>query len=279
MEIKRIINNNVVQATQNGKEVMAQGIGIAFGRKVGDIIDDKTVMKIYELTNTYFYKHIQALTMQIPEEYWDFTYQMQELVETYLEKKLDINFYISLLDHIFVAVKRARNHLSLPGFFILEAKLYYKKEYEISKVIVKNMEEKFNITCDKNEAHYMVLHIVDALLEDGMTVMDVVVNIINDTLNVMKSDFHFILDEDSFQYARFINHLRFFSEKVVNEKKVNKSDSEKYTAIFDSLKKEYGEQYRCLLKITDNIFKKYKYVAASEEQFYLLLHIIKATVK
>lgn len=47
LKIKQVFNHNVVLTLRNQKEVVAMGRGIAFGKHVGDTIDETKVEKFF----------------------------------------------------------------------------------------------------------------------------------------------------------------------------------------------------------------------------------------
>ena len=52
MEIKRIINNNIVSSVDPyGRELVVMGRGIGFGKKPGQEIDEESVEKVFRMDN------------------------------------------------------------------------------------------------------------------------------------------------------------------------------------------------------------------------------------
>ena len=50
MEIKKIINNNIVSSIdKDGRELIVMGRGIGFGKKTGQMIDEDAVEKIFRM--------------------------------------------------------------------------------------------------------------------------------------------------------------------------------------------------------------------------------------
>ena len=52
MKIDKIINNNLIQSVDNNnKEVLIMECGLGFGKKVGEVIDQSKIEKIYSIEN------------------------------------------------------------------------------------------------------------------------------------------------------------------------------------------------------------------------------------
>ena len=67
MEIKKILNNNVVISLKGNSEVVVMGRGLAYGKKVGDLLLDETIEKIYELSGDG-QSRVTDLLSGIPDE-------------------------------------------------------------------------------------------------------------------------------------------------------------------------------------------------------------------
>ena len=67
MEIKKIFNNNVVVIEKDGKEQVICGRGIAFSKKIGDLIDEDKITQTFVLReeNQKFQEMVQKYTIRI----------------------------------------------------------------------------------------------------------------------------------------------------------------------------------------------------------------------
>ena len=48
MKIKKVLNNNVVIAQNDNEETILMGLGLGFGKKAGEVVEDKKIEKIFE---------------------------------------------------------------------------------------------------------------------------------------------------------------------------------------------------------------------------------------
>lgn len=148
MEITRILNNNAIEAIRDGRPLVAMGKGLAFGYKVGDELPAARAEKIFELSDSPDSGHFKQLLQEIPPEYFGFILEAYELCEKRLGKKLEPRFCLSLLDHVYIAVKRAEEGTVIPGLFSLDARRFYRAEYDIACELVGKMEQRFGVTFD-----------------------------------------------------------------------------------------------------------------------------------
>lgn len=275
MKIIRILNNNVVQALRFNKEVMVQGKGIGFKVRPGDTVDESKIQKIYELENDKASDYLFELASIIPESYWDFTLKIQRFVEKSLNKNLTYNFYASMLDHIYMAVLREKKKIKIPTFSADDIKIFYPELYKISSNIVDEMRNYFKVDFDDNEIGFIAIHIVDTIIDDySEGVYDTIMDIIHISEQIVKTQFK-IIYKDNIHYSRFMNHLKYFAEKVVSNKYEKSNDN--FSNVFDELGSDFDKQKECLNEICKVIEEKYNYQISVNDKFYLLIHLIKIT--
>ena len=107
MRIDRIFNNNVVIIKdENGEEQVVCGKGIAYKKKAGDLLSEKLINKVFVLKDTAQKQHFQEIISEIPVEYIQITTEIVEMLTQTLERKLNEAIYISLSDHIYMAITR-----------------------------------------------------------------------------------------------------------------------------------------------------------------------------
>ena len=93
--------------------------------------------------------------------------------------------------------------------------------------------------------------------------------LIQEILNIVKYNFNIEFDEESLSYHRFVTHLKFFAQRLFNNKTIN---DEKDNDLFDMVKNKYSEAYKCVLKVQKFILEKHKYKLTKEEMLYLIIH-------
>lgn len=141
MVIGKILNNNVVVSTNDaGEEVIYMGRGIAFKKKIGDVIDDAFVEKEFVLKDSFTANQFQQLFADIPTEEVEAVKQVIDEAEQVLGVELSPNIYLTLTDHIHYALMRAREGIEIPNPLLFETRKFYPKEYAIAAKAVERFE-------------------------------------------------------------------------------------------------------------------------------------------
>lgn len=271
MIIKKVLNNNVVVSVNDEKkEIIVMGCGIAFQKKSGDILNKDKIEKIFVLDDKNMTKQFQELLSEVPIEYMTITDKIVKYTEEKFKKKLNDIIYISITDHIYSSVERYLKGIELKNGLLWDIKRLYKDEFEIGKYALQVIKDEIKVELPEDEAAFIATHIVNAQLNEGIPSVMNMTKLIQEILNIVKYHFRIDLDEESLDYYRFITHLKFFAQRLFNEKThENNKDSE----LFNIVKEKYSSSYECIKKVSKFIEDKYSYELTNEEQLYLIIHI------
>lgn len=272
MKIAKVLNNNVVTVIDaSGKELVVMGRGIAFKKQAGDDIEEDKVEKVFSLENKEVSQKLTSLLSDIPMEYVECTDEVIRYAETVLGEKLHDSIYISLTDHIHFAIDRHRQGLQIKNALLWEIKRMYRKEFSIGRKALQIIEERLGVLLPEDECAFITMHLVNAQMNGEMRETVSITNIVKDILNIVRRTFLIELDEESLGYYRFLTHLKFFAQRVVQGTAVE--DRDKDHALHDLVMQQYPAAYACTMKIADYTRKIYKRVLSKEEILYLTIHI------
>lgn len=271
--IEKILNNNVVLTSNNkNEEIVAMGKGIAFKKKIGDKVPKNTIDKIYTLSDKDALSKFEQLLVDIPMEYMSLSDDIINKAKITLGKKLNDNIYIALTDHIHTAIERFKEGITIKNAVLWDIRRFYKEEFAIGMKSLDLIEEKFKVRLPDDEAGFIALHIVNAEKDQDIKVIYKITKIMQEISNIVKYHFGISFDEESVYYYRFITHLKFFSERLINGKAYTGEEDD---GLLDVIKVKYKNSYECVEKISTFIEEQYNYVLANEEKLYLTIHIEK----
>ena len=273
MVIKRLLNNNVViTVDSNGEEIIVMGKGIGYQKAKGDTIDEEKINKIFRISNKDVSNKLQELLDSIPMNFVKLSNEIIEYSQEKLDKKLNESIYISLSDHIYTAVKRIKNGVTVKNALLWEIKRFYKDEFDIGMKALEIIEMKTRIKLPEDEAGFIALHIVNAQLNEEQPMVEGITKLIHEILTIVRIHFGIEFKEESVFYYRFITHLKFFSQRLFQHNTYNGDSDDDLLAV---IKNKYSEAFECILKIKTFIKKKYDYDLTSDEMIYLTIHVEK----
>lgn len=269
MKITKILNNNVVISKINGEERIVMGVGIAFGKKNGQAIEKDKIDKIFRMTSD---EQERMLTL-IKELDDDVLLISQEIIveaNKLYKEPLSESIYIALTDHINYAIKRHKEGTVINNPLLYEIKRLYPDEYKIGLFGIDRIAKHFNLDMPKDEAGFIAMHIVNANMNESISNVYEITKITQSIVNLVRYHFNLDVSEEELSYARFITHLKFFSQRLINSESLEEVMD---ISLLASLQRKYSESNRCVDKIGDFLKRNYNHDLSNDERVYLILHI------
>lgn len=278
MRIEKILNNNVVVVKdENDIEKIVMGRGLAFKKNVGDEFDQSKVDKIFVLSSKDAVNKFQELIGDINIDHIEIAEEIISYVKTKQGKKLNEIVYINLVDHIYTAIVRFKEGITVKNVLLWEIRRFYPEEFSVGLNALGMIEKRFSVCLPEDEAGFIALHLVNAEIEEeDMQDMYQITKFIQEIINIVKYKFNIVFDEDSIYYYRFVTHLKFFANRLIS-KNIYKDESD--DDLLEMIKNKYRNSYDCVKDISQFILKKYNYVLSNEEKLYLTIHIERVIYK
>ena len=279
MKIEEVLNNNMVLTRNSeGKEVILKGKSLGFGKKKGDEVDRRLVERVFVQNDKRDARHFEEYLAKLPQTYWEICEQAVDRAREEYGMKLESRVIIPLCDHIAGTVERSRSGTFLKNDMFWEVKRFYPDEFQMGRYMVELMERRLQLSMGKteaeNEAAFLAMHFIAGRLEaGGGDEIRSVTRIIQEVIQIVEACYQVKLDEESWDYQRFVNHIRFFAQRMFSHKRYEETDGE----WFGILKEKYRQTYNCIVKIADYIYDRYSYEMDREEMMYLMIHIEKVT--
>lgn len=269
MLINKILNHNVVISKDDNKqEVIIMGKGIGYGRKVGEQIPEEAIEKQFILSNSS--QHMKELLTEIPVMAYEISEEMISLIKQRMGKKLNNVIHVTMSDHIASIMERSKQGITLKNSMLWDIKHLYREEFTIAAEVMEIVFPKYQLEFDQDEIAFITMHIVNAELNEIIPKMIDITRVVSEVMNIVKYYFRLVYDENTLTYYRFVTHLRFFAQRLINGSDYKSSDDEDVLLV---IKDKYPESYLCMEKVKEYIQKKYHYQIHSDECLYLTIHI------
>ena len=248
MIVEKVLNNNVVVSIEpkTRKEIILMGQGIAFGKKIGQEIDESKIEKRFMVEDKTLGDKIKKLINQIPEGVFELADEIISYASKELDTELDKQIYISLSDHIAFAIKRFKNNISLKNDLLNEIRRIHKKEFKVALWAVEYLNERLGIDLPEDEAGFIALHFVNAAYNRNTTESITSTKIIKEILQIIRLNYQLEFNEDDLNYDRLLTHLKYFTKRIITNSKDESTSDEIFAKIIEN---SYPEAYKCALKI------------------------------
>jgi beta-glucoside operon transcriptional antiterminator len=275
MKITKILNSSVVLAVDdNGDEIVLAGKGIGYHHKVNDVIPLEAIEKVFVLTDKNENKNFLKLVKNTPQDYFEASTSIIEYAKNHLAGELNEHIFIALTDHISFAIDRHKQGMNIQNRLLWEIKKFYPNEFKVGEYAIEYLNRKFNIDLPEEEAGNIGFHFVNAQTnEHDMYRTMMMTNMLKDILNIVKLHFKIALDKDSLNYIRFITHLQFFCQRLLDNKLIDSSDD----FLYEQVKYKYPIELECGKRIENYIKSTIGKDLTKDEMVYLTIHINRVT--
>lgn len=276
MIVEKVLNNNIISSMdKQGREILLVGRGLGWNTKVGQPVDRKKIEKIFRMDTPDSTTRLKQVLLEVDVEAIQASTQIIDYARKKLNKRLNKNVYITLTDHISFAVERFQNGIHFNNMLYWETQKLYPQEFEIGIHALKIIQEKMHVELPIDEAGSIALHIFNAEYDCNMQRTMEMTQIIQQSLNLVRYTLYVDFDEKSLYYQRFVTHMRFFAQRIVEHKIT--PDTGEPDFLYDAMKSQHPQEFNCACKIRDLVEKQYELKLPDEEVTFLCVHIVRVT--
>ncbi|WP_055665811.1 glucose PTS transporter transcription antiterminator GlcT [Desnuesiella massiliensis] len=266
-KVIKVFNNNVLFVSENEKEKILFGKGIGFGKKIGDIIKaGLEVDKIFTIEDKTNSANFNELMNYADQNIIALSEEIIAMISNELQEELDEKIHISLTDHMIFALKRLEDNEEIQNPFLVETETLYKREFDIAKKAALMIEKAIGIEIPDGEAGFIALHIHSARNKGGLSNTIKYNFVSNSVVEFLEDEMKIEIDRQSLDYARFLTHIRFAIERILNNNPI-KND------LISAIKKQYKDSYKVARKAAKIIENQLCIEVIEDEIAYLAIHI------
>lgn len=274
MKIKKILNNNVVLIKKGSNELIGFSTGISFNKKVGDDVQEEDFEKLFVPDTNAMLEHFSYQLAKCNPKYVEIVTTVVNYAKSNFKLIINDYIYLTLLDHIDFTIYRIKENMMFKSPLQWEVRRFYPDEYKIGVYCVQLLEEELDIQVPTEEAISIALHFVNVQSQKrDMTVSNKIAKFIEDILTIVKYEYKKDFNEESFHFSRFITHLHYFAQNIINHTMPKYEE----TDISRQVEKMYPIAFQCVQKIKLYIYNAHNLTISENEEIYLTLHIQKVT--
>ena len=269
--IKKINNNFALCLDSNGVEMIVYGRGVGFGKFPCEITLDKVERTFYDVNAKYV-----NLVAELPQSIILASADIAEKAAMELKCELNPNLPFSLADHLNFAIERSNKGIVINTPLAYDIKHLYPREIELGYQALDILKDQIGVSLPDSEAVSIAMHLINAEAEGGdMHSMMMQLQIISDVDLIVEQQLGITIDKNSYQYSRFMMHLRYLIQRLANGKAVQEQDS----SMLKKLAREHPDIYACANQVVDYFLDTWHWKCNKGETLYLMLHIYRIKEK
>ncbi|MDL2249192.1 PRD domain-containing protein [Lachnospiraceae bacterium OttesenSCG-928-J05] len=274
MEIIKIINNNIVSSLDSkNREIIVMGKGLGFGKKVGMLIEEDQIEKIFRMAGKGETKRFEDLLSEVPPEILQLVTEIVNQAKQKISEKIQESIYLTLTDHINFARARHKENIQFHNPLFYDIKRLYKTEYQVGKEAVALINERLGTDLPKEEAASIALHFINAKMGKDLPETVNMARVIQNTLKIIQYSFGIELEEDSPHAEYFIDYVKSFAQRVIGYTMSETRDEEMERIVAS----KYRKAHLCVKRIADYIMSEYKIAITPSESMDLTVQVERIT--
>ena len=274
MRIKKVINNNILCVIdEKGRESIVTGRGLGFGRKVGQFVEPASVEKTYRMEDRAGQRRLRELVEQIPLDHLQLTEDLLAQIHAEIRQPLNESLLITLADHISFAIQRKAQGIEFKNPLAGSILCYYPAEYQLGQQCLAQIRQRCGVELDPDEAAFIALHIVNAELNTSMSEMYDITRLIDGVVEVVEYFYQDRFDHESLAFNRFVVHLRYFAQRLFQNKLMPDTRDEGDEAFRRMIAKSCARHYKCAQCVAEYVKNTWHKQLSQEELIYLTIHL------
>ncbi|GFI11193.1 transcription antiterminator LicT [Lachnospiraceae bacterium] len=271
MRVLKILNNNyLLVEDENSREQIVMGKGLRFCNEAGKELKGGNIQKVFLLKDKKAVRDWEQMLENVPESYAEAIHLAISLADEAMPGTISEQVFITLFDHLVFALERLEKHVVLQNRLLWEVRQFYQKEFSLGMKMIHYLNQKLGVELPEEEAGNIAFHLVNAQTENpDMERTMLAVRMLKDISNIVCFTFPGKIKTDSIHYSRFVTHIQFFLQRVLEHKMLSGND----LAIFEQIVVQSPESYSCANKIGNYIKGSLEVDISREELLYLTIHI------
>lgn len=267
--VEKVINNNVILARNDeGQDVVVMGKGIGFQKKAGSKVLHKKIEKIFSLESRVQADQFAELVKKIPRDHLSVIIEIIDYARSCIARTISPSIYISLTDHLNFSLERMKKGWMFEHPLLNEVRTFYPNEYIVGEYALNLIEKRIGVKLPVDEAAAIALHLVNAEYHLDMGTALKLTNLVRESLQLVEETLHIKLDEKSLSCSRFITHLKFMIQRVLQDQMLD--DEDELTML---IAEQYHEEFEISKLIGQFILENYEKQVTKDELAYMTIHI------
>lgn len=263
----KVFNNNIILVNSESKEKILFAKGIGFAKKPGEIIKEGTIVdKIFTIEDNENRMNFNNMIEMVESDFVAVCEEGIYEISKEINKELNENIHIALIDHLQFAVKRMKSKEIIENPFLIEIETLYPKEFSLAKMVGNKVSDYSKVQIPDGEIAFIALHIHSAI-NDGNVSNALRRNYLGSTIvEHVEERLNIIIDKKSLDYARFLTHIKFALQRILENRNVD-------NPLGEMIRKTYNESYLIAEEVADIIGQELKVKVKADEVTFLTIHI------
>ncbi len=268
--VHKVLNNNVVIAIdESGRERVLMGRGLGFGLRPDDVIDAAKVEKTFVLDGGAQGERERRLLVDVPYAIIEAVTRAVDDAERMLGRHLGRHLTIAVIDHVNYVLERLEQGVRIPTTNMPELRVLYPQEFAVAERMAASLSGSLGRDLPPEEAVFLTMHLLNATRDEPNGTAALLLRRLQHVVDVVEQRLGVRLESDSPDYARFILHVQFLLQRLVNRTMLASND----TSFFEFAKHSYPVSHAIAEEVKGYVLAATGSDLTDEEVLYLIVHV------
>lgn len=265
-----MLNNNVVVVLdESGRERVLMGRGLGFQLGPDDTVDPAKVEKTFILDEGAQGERELRLLSDVPYPVVEAVTRAVDEAERMLARHLGRHLTIAVIDHVSYVLERLDKGLRIPTSNMPELRVLYPHEFAAAERMAELMSTSLERDLPPEEAVFLTMHVLNATRDEPNGTAALLLRRLQHVVDVVEQRLGIHIDPQSPDYARFILHVQFLLQRLVNRTMLASND----TSFFEFAKHSYPQSYAIAEDVKSYVLAATGSALTDEEVLYLIVHV------
>ncbi|MCC2031716.1 PRD domain-containing protein [Microbacterium allomyrinae] len=266
----KVLNNNVVITVDaGGTERVLMGRGLGFQLKPDDILDPVKVEKTFILDDGAEGDRERQILTDVPYAVIEAVSRAVDEAERALGHQLGRRLTIAVIDHIQYVFERLEQGIRIPTTSMPELRVLHPQEFAAATRMASSIESALNKPLPDEEAVFLTMHLLNATRDEPNGTAALLFRRVQHVVATVESGLGVELDLESADYARFILHVQFLLQRLVERTMLASGD----TSFFEFAKHSYPRSHAIALDVKAYVREATGSELTDEELLYVIVHV------
>lgn len=271
MKVHQVLNNNLVSVHgEHGEELLVMGRGIGFGASVGQQVDESSIEKVFTLSDSSVISRLADLLQFVSNDY---LVMADEIVRNAQEQHglgIRESIYLSLADHLSLAVERTRQGMEVPNMMAEDVKMFHPVEYQVGQFGVDVVEKCTRVRLPEGEVGFIAMHLVNASTDPASDSALFAVRLMREMREVIFAYYGVHPEPDAVERHRLSSQLLQLAQRVQTVAKLGQPPPEPLLGV---LKEHYPNETECVGLVREVVAERYGIEIPDFELSYLIYNV------
>jgi beta-glucoside operon transcriptional antiterminator len=268
--VHKVLNNNVViSIDESGQERVLMGRGLGFGLKADDMVDPAKVEKTFILAAGADGEHERRLLTDAPYAVVEAVTRAVDDAERTLARHLGRRLTIAVIDHVQYVIERLDQGLRIPTTTMPALRVLHPEEYAAAEGMASSIAASLGRELPPEESVFLTMHLLNATRDEPNGTASLLFRRVQHVVQVVEHGLGITLDEDGPDYARFILHVQFLLQRLVNRTMLSSGD----TSFFEFAKHSYPASFAIATEVKAYVAAATGSELTDEELLYVIVHV------